>query len=241
MKITNITDKISPESDRLRSLSASNRQGDPRRKNPWFKSHKLPLKNEALKQCMKKRQNANKEKKKTDYYGSKQDGSYLQMPTSSLFEKQPATPHNTTQFITNIAHFSTEPCIFSSNNDSFSQHLLCHSMLGSMREFVLGNRLNSPCGATNQGLASKETKRDFFENAYDLTKIRSESDFLAGEKIEQNIFNPNNRLAHQASQFDIKQLLDGIKDGRSKLESVIQTLVNEIQEKEDLISTLRRQ
>ena len=113
-------------------------------------------------------------------------------------------------------------------------------MLGSMRNLILGD--TSFFGA-NPESPSKEMRSCFSENAYDLTKIRSESDSQISSNckyFDQSSGETNCRPAHKASQIDIKQLLEEINNGRNKLENVIQVLVKQIQDKEDIIASLQK-
>ncbi len=116
-------------------------------------------------------------------------------------------------------------------------------MLGSMRNLVLAEKTDPHSLGANHGASPKEIRSCFSENAYELTKIRSESDahLLSNQKrAERYPGDPSFRLTYQASQIDIKQLLEEINNGRNKLENVIQILVKEIQEKEDIITNLRK-
>lgn len=184
----------------------------------------------------------------------------------SLLNDQPATPHNTTQFILNTVHFPTDPYVYDFDSDRYSGDLGNHSMLGSMRDMIDQFKppakvmdMNSKDHNTNivedsniltknssvdkdDGNASdsslpevKGLKGLFPENAHEIMKVRSDNDAYGG--LNRNHFGLN--LKPQQTFLDIKTLIDQAKNGQNNLESVIQSLVDKIKEKDDIITNLQ--
>lgn len=183
----------------------------------------------------------------------------------AVLDNQPATPHNTTQFIVNTGHFPTDPYMYDFDCQRFPNDMMNHSMQGSMRNMMLDNfklptktQDNDPCAKdkavcwkeqdmlkdeprTDTNLADiKGFKNCFPENAYELMKGRSESDInsISDFYMEPKLLSAMQTPNLQTNQIDIKTLLQEAKNGQVDMENIIKSLVYKIRQKEDIITNL---
>ena len=160
-------------------------------------------------------------------------------------------------------HFPTDPYMYEFDNERFPNDMMNHSMFGSMRSMVLNsfkqpsneteketfekpvshgnneNDLNKEEVKSNGSLEIKDFNTYFPENAYELMKVRSESDALPELRYERRRSNSIQLPGAQPAQIDIKKLIEDAKHGQNDLENVIKALVNQIKEKDDIITTLQ--
>lgn len=178
----------------------------------------------------------------------------------SALSNQPATPHNTTQFIVNTVHFPTDPYVYDFDSDRFSGDSGSHSMLGTMRdmlrEFKQPTKIQEPTSKNpspdkqaestmkheikSNGLPEiKDIRNCFPDNAYELMKARSESDIFDGDRRFLSRQPSDSSPKPHHNYIDIKSLIAEAKNNHHNLETVIQSLVNKIKEKDDIITNLQ--
>jgi len=182
----------------------------------------------------------------------------------AVLDNQPATPHNTTQFIVNTGHFPTDPYAYDFDSQRYPNDMMNHSMQGSMRNMMLENfkqpskpqdndlslpgkavewkeDINKEDNRTDNLPDIKGFKNYFPENAYELMKGRSESDInsISDYYVEPKPLGVQQTPNIQASQIDIKSLIQEAKNGQIDLENIIKSLVYKIREKDDIITNLK--
>jgi len=141
-------------------------------------------------------------------------------------DRQPAAPHNTTQFIVDAVYYPTDPYLYEFESNNLEYNFQHHAMAGSMMDLMQQKFNNNKEEKAGSPMLEEKENQMFSYDIPRLRMVRSAED--GGEGCSDSDMSENKNYS---------QYLNGAKDGKN-LGDVIKHLVHVIRRKDSEINSL---
>lgn len=142
-------------------------------------------------------------------------------------DRQPPTPHNTTQFIVDAVYYPTDPYIYEYDSNKLEYTFQHHAMAGSMMD-LMQQRMNSKMEEeVNSCACDDENKTQ--DSSFFIPPLRAVKS--ADDRLNDTYDSDT------SDNKDYSHFLNDAKNGKN-LGDIIKHLVSEIRKKDDQINSL---